>query len=90
MLADLTSTTGVFGSDFTTTLPTLQAGADFTISYAAFYTVGGEYQNLSIENVNGALFPAIPEPSTWVMMALEFVGLVGVTTRQRGRQAALA
>ena len=87
---DLISTTGVFGSDFTTPLPTLMAGADFTINYAAFYTIGGEYQNLGIANVNGQGF-LVPEPSTWAMMALGFAGLAGAATRRRScERAAIA
>ena len=90
LLLDLTSNTGVFGSDFTTQLPTLQAGTDFTISYAAFYSFEGEYQNLGIENVNGAVFTPVPEPSTWVMMALGFIGLAGAATRRRLESTAIA
>jgi hypothetical protein len=75
----------VFGSDFTTPLPTLLAGGDFTISYAAFYTNAGEYQNLGISSLVGS----VPEPSTWAMMALGFAGLAGAAMR-RGRPTAIA
>jgi hypothetical protein len=75
LLVDLTSTTGVFGSDFTTPLPTLQAGTDFTISYAAFYSIGGEVQNLGVDNVNGPVVVGVPELSTWAMTIVGFAGL---------------
>ncbi len=82
LLVDLSSPIGIFGSDFTTPLPTLLAGSDFTINYAAFYTIGGEYQNLGVTSLVGS----VPEPSTWAMMALGFAGLAGAATRRRRRE----
>ena len=91
LLVDLTSSTGVFGSDFTTPLPTLQAGTDFNIAYAAFYTFGGEYQNLGVENVNGPSFltPSVPEPATWLMMTIGFTAL-GIAGFRRRLDAKVA
>jgi hypothetical protein len=76
---DLVSTNPVFGADFTAQLPTLLAGGDFTVNYAAFYTIGGEVQNLGITSLVGS----VPEPSTWAMMALGFASLAGAAARRR-------
>lgn len=81
----LNSAKPVFGSDFTTQLPPLSANTDFTVGYAAFYTSAGEYQNLDILSVYGA----VPEPATWTMMILG-VAMVGFTGRRRREAMALA
>jgi hypothetical protein len=85
----LSSPNPVFGSDFTTPLATLLASNDFTVTYAAFYTIGGEVQNLDILNVNGPYVAGVPEPATWAMLLLGFGGL-GVVLRLRRRLGAAA
>jgi hypothetical protein len=80
---DLVATNPIFGSDFTTALPTLLENKDYTVNFAAFYTIGGEIQNLDIANINGPAITTVPEPSTWAMMLGGFTALALASRRRR-------
>jgi hypothetical protein len=46
--------------------------------------LGAVFPTVTFTNESGIITPSIPEPSTWVMMALGFVAL-GYAAIQRGK-----
>lgn len=58
---------------------TLQNGQSFYIGYDDWFTIDDNHDDMLIK---ATLLPAVPEPSTWLMMILGF-GAIGFGMRQR-------
>ncbi|MCE9553012.1 MAG: PEP-CTERM sorting domain-containing protein [Planctomycetes bacterium] len=92
---DVNTSTGALSNisleDSTADYSPLEAAGAFTLArttYAAMYANGGNAGNVGfIDNflVEGADAPAVPEPSTLVLLTLGGIGLIGYAARKRYR-----
>ncbi len=92
---DASKTTTISLGDWSTAI-TLASSAAYTLYTYTFSTTGGHLEfadntvgNQNIGNILDNVTLAIPEVSTWGMMALGFVGL-GLVASNRGRKATAA
>ena len=92
---DVAKTTTISLGDWSTAI-TLASSAAYTLYTYTFSTTGGHLEfadnsvgNQNIGNVLDNVTLAIPEVSTWGMMALGFAGL-GLVASNRGRKATAA